>query len=407
MRGNRRPVTVNATSSVSDLPRLAIVATHPIQYLTPVFRQLHERHTVDIQVFYEWKGTAQQASHDHGFGQSIQWDIPLLDGYPHVFIQNQATDPGTHHFWGLHNPTLVPSVLAWKPDVVFLFGWCFRSHVSLLRALRNRVPILFRGDSTLLDERLGIKKISRRLGLRWIYGHVAKALYVGQNNRRYFAAHGLKEEQLIWAPHAVDNERFADPSGQRQHEAILWRQQLGISSSDTVFLFAGKLEPKKDPHIVLRAFQRLHAHDTHLVYVGSGPLASSLRESAGERVHFVGFQNQSRMPVAYRLGNVLVLPSRYDETWGLAVNEAMACGRPAIVSDRVGCAVDLIVEGETGYTFPYGDVEALHTLFNQIYEHRSKCTQMGEEAQELIARWSIDKQVDVIEKTVRSMASSF
>jgi glycosyltransferase involved in cell wall biosynthesis len=68
-------------------------------------------------------------------------------------------------------------------------------------------------------------------------------------------------------------------------------------------------------------------------------------------VVFLEFQNQSVMPVVYRLGDALVLPSGYGETWGLAVNEAQACGRPSLVSDCVGCARDIIREGENGMIF--------------------------------------------------------
>jgi glycosyltransferase involved in cell wall biosynthesis len=73
---------------------------------------------------------------------------------------------------------------------------------------------------------------------------------------------------------------------------------------------------------------------------------------------FPGFKNQSELPAYYAAADVLVLPSE-SETWGLVVNEAMACGLPAIVSDAVGCAPDLIEEGKTGFTYPVGDVDAL------------------------------------------------
>jgi len=72
-------------------------------------------------------------------------------------------------------------------------------------------------------------------------------------------------------------------------------------------------------------------------------------------VVFVPFQNQSRMPLVYRLGDALVLPSGYWETWGLAVNEAQACGRPTLVSDRVGCARDIVDEGVNGAVFRADD----------------------------------------------------
>ena len=66
------------------------------------------------------------------------------------------------------------------------------------------------------------------------------------------------------------------------------------------------------------------------------------------------------MPIVYRLGDVFVLPSKGPiETWGLSVNEAMACSRAIIVSDRCGCGVDLVKEGINGYIFKRKSVKDL------------------------------------------------
>jgi glycosyltransferase involved in cell wall biosynthesis len=95
-----------------------------------------------------------------------------------------------------------------------------------------------------------------------------------------------------------------------------------------------------------------------LVLVGDGELGGEVRRLAAERperFRVLPFQNQSRMPVVYRLGDVFTLPSSHGETWGLAVNEALACGRPSLVSDRVGCAADVIRPGENGDVFRWDD----------------------------------------------------
>jgi glycosyltransferase involved in cell wall biosynthesis len=104
-----------------------------------------------------------------------------------------------------------------------------------------------------------------------------------------------------------------------------------------------------------------------VVMIGSGELEEELRAlGASERiaVHFAGFKNQSELPACYAAGDVLVLCSG-SETWGLVVNEAMACGLPVIVSDVVGCAPDLIDKGKTGFVFPVGDIDALANRLRQ------------------------------------------
>lgn len=376
------------------MPRLAVLSTHPIQYYAPYFRRLAEGGRVDVHVFFEWRGALDDA-YDPGFGQNVTWDVPLLDGYPHTFLENTSDDPGTHHFTGITNPGAVDALEAYGPDALLIFGWNYRTHLQVLRHVHGRVPVLFRGDSTLLDESGGPKTWLRRLVLRWVYGYVDTALYVGQNNRAYFEAHGLRDDQLVWVPHAIENARFADPDGTHADAADAWRADLGIPPDAPVAVFAGKLEPKKAPGLLLDAFRRLDRPDAHLVFAGSGPLEDDLKdrwkEDGGDRVHFLGFQNQSVMPTVYRLGSVVVLPSRGpNETWGLAINEAMACGRAVIASTRVGCAPDLITDGENGYVFRSEDVSALRDALAAVLDAPSTWTAMGRRSAEVIASWSID-----------------
>jgi glycosyltransferase involved in cell wall biosynthesis len=157
----------------------------------------------------------------------------------------------------------------------------------------------------------------------------------------------------------VEFERFAEPEQLLEAEARHWRQSLGIRDDQIVLLFAGKFQPKKQPTELMRAL--LHINDPRLVLVlvGDGPQTDAVRElaaSAPGLFRVLPFQNQSRMPLVYRLGDVFVLPSlSSDETWGLAVNEAMSCRRPVLVSDLVGCAPDLVTSGVSGEVFQAGD----------------------------------------------------
>ncbi|MDA7743900.1 glycosyltransferase family 4 protein, partial [Flavobacteriales bacterium] len=180
--------------------------------------------------------------------------------------------------------------------------------------------------------------------------------------KRYFLWCGLKEDQLTYAPHAVDNEFFMADDERRKREAMDIRHELGIGAEARVFLFAGKLEAKKQPLELAEAFASLQSQ-AHLIYVGSGMLEDELKEryDPHPNIHFVGFQNQSKMPIWYRVADVFCLPSRGPgETWGLAVNEALACGCQAIVSDRVGCAEDLVKGREHGVVFRWSNTQSLH-----------------------------------------------
>lgn len=381
--------------------RLAIICTHPIQYFAPAFRCLAARRDVEVKVFYGWEGPV--TSLDHGFGRSVQWDVPLLDGYEYEFIPNRAKDPGSHHFRGIVLPTLIRRINQWRPDAVLVYGWCYQAHLQAMRYFQNRVPVLFRGDSTLLSGQSGRRGWLRRRVLTWIYRHIDIALYVGTRNRDYFLQHGIRPQQLVFAPHAVDNERFSRPGSLADGQQLRHERQIG--DTDVVVLLPGKLEPVKAPELLCEACRRLAHPNCHLVFAGSGPLEDRLRELAPPRTHFLGFRNQSEMPSIYRMADLVALVSN-SETWGLALNEAMACQRALLASNRVGAAVDLVQEGRNGWVFPAGDAESLTRCLNQaVCLGRDGLSQFGRESQRIVADWSIPKQVDGILSALQLVAN--
>lgn len=384
--------------------RLAIVCTHPIQYYAPIFRLLAERGKVSMRVFYTW-GNAAQAQYDPGFGKTIRWDIPLLEGYEYSFVPNTSKKPGSHHFWGIVNPTLVQEVLAWNPDSVLIYGWNYHSHLRLMWHLKGRIPVWFRGDSNLLDPQSKWKAQLKKLVLRQVYRLVDLAFYVGTENKRYYLAYGLQEAQLVFAPHAIDNARFADnPERQYQAQADHWRNSLGISPKALLVLFVGKMEPKKNPQFLLKAVQEFnnrHSEHIQLLFVGNGLLEESLKVSAeaDPNVFFLDFQNQGKMPLVYRMGQLFCLPSRGPgETWGLAVNEALACNRPVLVSDRVGCGADLVQEGHSGLVFQHNNATDLLRCLEEM-KQQIHLGQYGQ-VQQHIQQWSFEQQVLALEQAL-------
>ncbi len=378
---------------------LAIVTTHPVQYYAPVFQLLHQRGKIPVKVFYTW-GEDSVTKHDPGFNRAISWDIPLLEGYPYEFVKNTAAQPGSHHFKGIINPDLVKRIEQLKPDAVLFFGWAYQSHLKAIRYFKNKIPVYFRGDSTLLDENKGLKAMLRALFLTWVYHQVNHAFYTGTQNKAYFKKFGLQQSQLTFAPHAVDNQRFAEL---RSAEAQALRNRLGIHPEAVVILFAGKFEEKKDPLLLLEAFTQLNQSHCHLLLVGNGPLEASLKQQAQtcRNVHFMDFQNQSYMPVIYQACDLFCLPSRGPgETWGLAVNEAMAAGKAVLVADKVGCAVDLVEEGYNGRVFKSRNLNELTEALQILTSSKSQLLSYGCRSQQKISIWSFEAIAQAIENTL-------
>lgn len=342
--------------------RLGIVLSHPTQYYSPWFRWVRANTAIEFRVFYLWEfGVAERR--DPQFQTQFKWDVDLLSGYESEFVPNVSSDPGTHHFFGLRNPQITRRLQAWRPDALLLFGYKWSSHLRAIGWARwQGVPLLFRGDSHFLGRTAG-SSVSR-LALRIVYSQFAAFLTVGAANRVYFETLGVPARKMFFAPHSVDASLFDPERPPNQAKAGELRAQLGIADNATVVLFAGKLVPAKQPIPLLDAFLRCADDRAVLVFVGDGPEKPALMDRArtvpAGRVHFLPFANQTEMPARYLLADIFALPSGgLYETWGLAVNEAMHLGVPALVSDRVGCQQDLVHEGKTGWVFRVDEPDAL------------------------------------------------
>jgi glycosyltransferase involved in cell wall biosynthesis len=380
------------------LKKLAIITTHPIQYNAPWFKLLSENGKVALKVFYTWSQLANGKKFDPGFGKQVQWDIPLLEGYAHVFVNNTSKAPGSHHRRGIINPTLNKEVEDWGADAILVFGWNFVSHWKCIRYFNKKIPVLFRGDSTLLRKQPLHIRFARALLLKWVYSFIDAAFYVGHENKKYFLSCGLKEHQLVFAPHAIDNERFADSNNSFTEKAMAWRSKLSISPDTLTVLYAGKLEAIKSPALIISFAKRFSSLPVHFIIAGNGPMESVLKESAAglANITFIDFQNQQMMPVLYRLADFFMLCSE-SETWGLSINEAMACGKAIIARNTCGCVADLVREGQNGYVFNLSDLDEIYSILKELVNNNARWAAMGAESQKIIASYSFKNIVSAVE----------
>jgi glycosyltransferase involved in cell wall biosynthesis len=166
------------------------------------------------------------------------------------------------------------------------------------------------------------------------------------------------------------------------------RQRWNLPERAVVFAFAGKLIDKKRPLDFIRAVARAQSEEPNLggLIIGDGPLRSACEQEikrSGATVRLAGFLNQSEIVAGYCAADALVLPSDGGETWGLVVNEAMACGLPCLVSDHVGCGPDLIANQGTGAIFRLADVEQLAGTMAAWARDGAHVSSMGAQARKL------------------------
>ncbi|MBV9995191.1 MAG: glycosyltransferase family 4 protein [Caulobacteraceae bacterium] len=339
---------------------LAICASHPIQYQAPLFRELAKG--LDVTVFFAHRATPDDQSRA-GFGVEFDWDVDLLSGYPHQFLGNAARDPGLHHFAGCDTPQIREEFARRRFDGLMVMGWhlkCFWQ--AVWAAKRSGVPVMVRGDSKLGTPRTVFKRAAKILAYPLALRAFDVGLYVGQESRRYWEHYLYPRRRLVFSPHCIDTDWFAEHATQAAGSAL--RAEHGIGPDEKVVLFAGRLVPLKRPLDLVAAAGRLkeQGRPLTLLVAGSGPLGEAMGAAAdheGVKIVQLGFCNQTQMPAVYAAADMLVLPSNGAETWGLVANEALAAGCPVIVSSACGCAPDLVGDGEAGRWFEAGDIAAL------------------------------------------------
>ncbi len=342
--------------------RLLFITSHPVQYNAPLFSYLVKHSHYSIKVFYTL-GANTNSIVDNGFGVKENWNIDLLCGYDYEFIENTSFHPSSITYLGIKNPSLIKNIKEYRPDGIIVYGWKHQSHFSVLNYFHGKVPVIFRGDSTTLDDCSGFSLSSyfRFIFLQWVYRKVDYVLSPGSASDQYFLKSGLKQNQIIRTEHAINNERFMSMSETEENELLELKSSLSIKENQVVFLFAGKFIDKKNPLLLIEAFEQLKKikDNVLLLLVGNGILEKQIKErinrlpfQIASAIILLPFQDQHQIKLLYRISNVYVLPSKGpQETWGLSVNEALACATPVIVSDKCGSSKDLVKHEANGLVF--------------------------------------------------------
>lgn len=383
--------------------RVAYLLSHPIQYQSPLLRLLAQQPGLELTVLYT-SDFSVRSYHDKGFGAAVEWDVPLLGGYPHEFLPRLLDGHDVSFFRPL-NRGIYRRLWQGQFNVLWIHGYAtLNSWMAMAAAKMLGIPVLLRTDSTLIDHprgpaKLALKSIFFRILRRFTFG----VLSVGQRNTEYWRHHLGPDITVFSIPYAVDNAFFQERCRAASATREQLRQQLGLEANRPVLLFASKLLARKCCIDLVDAYfelvRRLKLKDgsrrlPYLLIVGEGEqrpqIEARLQQASAEDregVQLLGFRNQSELPRFYDLCDVFVLPSIH-EPWGLVVNEAMNAGKAIVVSDQVGCQPDLVEDGDNGVVFPARNVSALADALERVLEGPTVYRKMGERSLERIQAFS-------------------
>jgi len=379
--------------------RLAVLASHPISYQAPLWRLLSADPEIELAVFFE-KDTGVKPHYDREFGAVIQWDVPLLEGYSFGFIKNYLSFLG--------------ELRARRFDAILLHAW--NSPLTWLAAGWATIigtKVLLRAESPWSHERgkPAWKRAAKKVLLGGILFRLVSAFcYIGEQNKLFYLAYGVPSHKLFFAPYAVENDRFDRARAALPAKEEL-RRHIGLPPDAVVFLSVAKLIQKKRPLDILAAYRELPLPENGkaLILVGEGSLRPVLEDYISghnlKNVFLPGFVGQQDIPRYYAAADILVLPSGIGETWGLVVNEALCFGLPAVVSDMVGSASDLVQDGGNGFIVPAGDIKALAKALEKLAADAEQRAAFGRKSLGLVKGYSYEADAKGIKAALQYLRS--
>nr|UXE45099.1 hypothetical protein Hi04_10k_c4264_00037 [uncultured bacterium] len=302
-----------------------------------------------------------------------------------------------------------------KADVVAVNGWNnFGSLAAANCCVRRGIPMVVMSESAGQDERrTWLKEMIKQR----VVGLYSAALVGGQLHVDYLVELGIPRERIFTGYDVVDNDYFERRVGEIRDSSVEIRKKYSLP--ENYFLASARFIEKKNLPRLISAYAQYRdrlkgtgvtdpgysrAALWDLVLLGDGPLRGSLNSQLSalnlhEHVHLPGFRPYDELPVYYALANALVHAST-TEQWGLVVNEALASALPVILSDRCGCAPELV--NGNGFTFdPTNEGELTARLLNMASLSDEERKQLGENSYRIAANFAPERFGEGLERAAR------
>lgn len=357
-----------ATQVPGARPRLALIVSHPIQHFCPMYRFIAADGRVELLVVFAESGAAPKF--DPGFDQVIQWQQDILDGFSHQVVGGTPA---------VRTQGVLEKLNRFAPDVVYVHGYAKDYLRATMRWARSRkIPVMMTSDNELLHRRPWYVRAFKQFALPRVLRAVDLFLTVGDENERYFQHYGVSPDRFHRVRFSIDSPCYDKILAEKTAVRHALRKRLGIADQAVVILTVGKLIPRKRHAELLNAFsQALQAGSKPaiLLIAGDGPERKNLEQIAqplGDSARLLGFIGVDMLPEYYAAADIYVHPSSFDPH-PLAISEALYCGLPVVVSDRIGSTgpTDDVQVGRNGWSYPGGDAGALSRTLQELINNPS------------------------------------
>lgn len=346
------------------MKNLIILNSHPIQYYTPLYKNLTDKLDINLEVWFCTDDGVKEYF-DTDFKTTIKWDQPLITGFKSIFLKNHSpfSKGVSLPLFGLVNFGIIKKLYNAEKSILWVDSWSQLSFIFFIifgKIFGHKVCL--RAETPISHELLKnkTKLFFRKIYFFFFFKFIDYFLYIGEQNRRFYKYYKCKDSQLIFCPYSVNNEFFKNENYILSMSDNQIKKIIGINKNHKILLVSGKLIDKKRPLDILKVFKNIDNSNLTLIFLGSGPLLNEMNDYIYKHkiknVYITGFINQSEISKYYAICDVFIMASGIGETWGLATNEIMNFNASLVISNLTGCSIDLINNGENGYIFKTGDL---------------------------------------------------
>jgi len=366
--------------------RIAILTEIISPYRIPVFNALAKHEGVELKVIF-LSETDPVLRQWRVYKDEIRFSYEVLPSW--------RFRAGGLHF--VLNARLAASLKEFAPEAMVCGGYNYSTYwLAQMWARRQKVRFILWSESNARDMR------GQRGAIEFLKARFVKRcdgfVTPGKAAFEYLRLLGAAAESILTAPNAVDNAFFATRAEAVKNKPVAFREKFGLPRR--FLLMVGRLVPEKGVFDLLEAYAKLDSglrSEVGLVFAGDGVSREELMQRARRispgAVCFTGFAQREDLAGLYALAEALLLPTHSD-TWGLVVNEAMACGLPIIVSSVAGCSGELVEDGWNGYVVPPRDLEKLSGAIDSLLRQLNLKQQMSAHSLERIRNYSPEACAD-------------
>ena len=354
-------------------------------YRLPIFEALAQEW--DLTVYFCQGKTADR-----------QWQTSLR-GYtfPHVVLPHRIVRIGSAASIVL-NPDL-PGRLAKQVYDVYIAGENPQNALSvlsvLLAAKLRRKPFICWSEHIEGEREFATSGPLGHLLIetyrRIVYRHADSFVAYGTQATDFLVRRGVLPERIVTGVQVVPRDQT--PS------VKVSKAEMGFEGKK-VILSVSYLVARKGLDVLIKAFRRMEREDAVLVIAGVGDQEDYLKRlaSGANNIQFPGYIEGALKAKYYSVADIFVLPTLHDP-WGLVVNEAMAYGLPIVVTDRAGCAPDLV--SDNGFIVPAGDVDALRQALEQLLNDEELRKEMGDKSRQRIQPYDVAYAQQTFTRAIR------